>query len=149
MLCSYSRFRITHLIGYKHPDACENPAGDLHMKGIGMLVLSLRGIYFGFWCPLGCSGENAIICSPYIAVKISFMVSREEIQPCISSFLGVKKSWVTPWLGSITSRCSGKESSLLPRKHGRVDQTRESATEIECTPCLVSFSGLIQNFRRA
>lgn len=96
MLCSYSRFRITHLIGYKHPDACENPAGDLHMKGIGMLVLSLRGIYFGFWCPLGCSGENAIICSPYIAVKISFMVSREEIQKCISSFLGVKKSWVTP-----------------------------------------------------
>ena len=29
---------------------------------------------------VGCSGENAIICSPYLAVKVSFRVSREETQ---------------------------------------------------------------------
>ena len=34
--------------------------GTLHMKGVGMLV-SLRGINFGFWSHLECSGQNAII----------------------------------------------------------------------------------------
>ena len=38
------------------------------MKGAKMLVSSLSGVNFGFWCALGCSGENAIICSPYVAV---------------------------------------------------------------------------------
>ena len=37
--------------------------GDSLMKGMGMLVVSLRGVKFGFWSPLSCSGENAIICS--------------------------------------------------------------------------------------
>ena len=37
--------------------------GDPHMKGVGMLVVSLRGINFGFWSHLGCSGQNAIIFS--------------------------------------------------------------------------------------
>ena len=32
------------------------------MKGAGMLV-SLRGVNFGFWFHLGCSGQNAIIFS--------------------------------------------------------------------------------------
>ena len=32
-----------------------------HMKGVGMLVVSLRGVNFGFWSHLGCSGQNAII----------------------------------------------------------------------------------------
>ena len=27
-----------------------------------MLVVSLRGVNFGFWSHLGCSGQNAIIC---------------------------------------------------------------------------------------
>ena len=31
------------------------------MKGVGMLVFSLRGINFGFESHLGCSGQNAII----------------------------------------------------------------------------------------
>ena len=31
-----------------------------HMKGVGMLVLSLRGVSFGFWSHLGCSGQNTI-----------------------------------------------------------------------------------------
>ena len=33
------------------------------MKGVGMLVVSLRGVTFGFWFHLGCSGQNAIIFS--------------------------------------------------------------------------------------
>ena len=34
-----------------------------HMKGVGMLVVSVRGVNFGFWFHLGCSGQNAIIFS--------------------------------------------------------------------------------------
>ena len=37
--------------------------GTLHMKGAGMLVVSLKGVNFGFWPHLGCSGQNAIIFS--------------------------------------------------------------------------------------
>ena len=33
------------------------------MKGALMLVVSLRGVNFGFWSHLGCSGQNAIIFS--------------------------------------------------------------------------------------
>ena len=34
------------------------------MKGVGMLVVSLRGaVSFRFWSHLGCSGQNAIIFS--------------------------------------------------------------------------------------
>ena len=28
------------------------------MKGVEMLVVSFRGVNFGFWSPLGCSGQN-------------------------------------------------------------------------------------------
>ena len=35
--------------------------GDSHMKQTGMLVVSLRGVNFGFWSRLGCSGQSAII----------------------------------------------------------------------------------------
>ena len=37
--------------------------GNPHMKGVVMLVVSLRGVNFGFWSHLGCSGPNAIIFS--------------------------------------------------------------------------------------
>ena len=37
--------------------------GTPSMKGVGMLVVSLRGVTFGFWFHLGCSGQNAIIFS--------------------------------------------------------------------------------------
>ena len=37
--------------------------GTLHMKGVGMLVVSLRGVNFGCWSHLGYSGQNAIIFS--------------------------------------------------------------------------------------
>ena len=33
------------------------------MKQTGMLVVSLRGINFGFWSRLGCSGQSANILS--------------------------------------------------------------------------------------
>ena len=33
------------------------------MKVVGMLVVLLRGVNFGFWSHLGCSGQNAIIFS--------------------------------------------------------------------------------------
>ena len=37
--------------------------GDSHMKQTGMLVVSLRGVNFGFWSHLGCSGQSANILS--------------------------------------------------------------------------------------
>ena len=37
--------------------------GTPHMKGVGMLVVVPRGINFGFWSHLGCSGQKAIIFS--------------------------------------------------------------------------------------
>ena len=33
------------------------------MKGAGLLDASLRGVKFGYWSHLGCSGQNAIIFS--------------------------------------------------------------------------------------
>ena len=39
------------------------PGWDSHMKGTGMLVVSLRGVNFRFWSRLGCSGQNTIIFS--------------------------------------------------------------------------------------
>ena len=33
------------------------------MKGAGVLVVSLRGVNFGIWSHLGCSGKKAIIFS--------------------------------------------------------------------------------------
>ena len=40
-----------------------SPGGTRHMNEVGMLVVSLRGVNFGFWSHLGCSGQNAIIFS--------------------------------------------------------------------------------------
>ena len=34
-----------------------------HMKGVGMIVVSLRGVNFGFWSHLRSSGQEAIIFS--------------------------------------------------------------------------------------
>ena len=35
------------------------PPGGSHMKGAGMLVISLRGVNFGFWSQLGSFEQNA------------------------------------------------------------------------------------------
>ena len=37
--------------------------GDSLMKKTGMLVVSIRGVNFGFWSRLGCSGQSANILS--------------------------------------------------------------------------------------
>ena len=37
--------------------------GDSAYERLGMLVVSLRGVNFGFGSHLGCSGQNAIIFS--------------------------------------------------------------------------------------
>ena len=34
--------------------------GNSHLEGAGMLVVSLRGINFGFWSHLGCSEQNGM-----------------------------------------------------------------------------------------
>ena len=33
------------------------------MKGVGVLVVSLKGVNFGFWSHIGCSGQKATIFS--------------------------------------------------------------------------------------
>ena len=45
------------------------------MKETGILVVSLRGVNFGFWYHLGCSEQNAIIFSR----QRLFRVAYEEI----------------------------------------------------------------------
>ena len=44
-------------------DLSPGGGGDSRIKRGRMLVVSLRGVNFGFWSHLGCSGQNAIICS--------------------------------------------------------------------------------------
>ena len=39
------------------------------MKGARMLVVLLRGVNFGFWSHIGCSGQNAITFSRQGLVK--------------------------------------------------------------------------------
>ena len=34
------------------------PGGTPHTKGVGMLIISLRGVNFGIWSHLGCSGKK-------------------------------------------------------------------------------------------
>ena len=45
----------------REPDPGGGGGGDSHMKQTGMLVVSLRGVNFGFWSRLGCSGQSANI----------------------------------------------------------------------------------------
>ena len=45
------------------------------MKWTGMLVVSLRGVNFGFWSRLGFSGQMSL----FLDAKVSFRVAREEI----------------------------------------------------------------------
>ena len=56
-----------------------------HMKQTGMLVVSLRGVNFGFWSGLGCSRQSANILSRqglvYCSAKKHRITRREtEIQ---------------------------------------------------------------------
>ena len=70
------------------------------MKGAGMLVVSLRGVNFGFWSHLGCSGPSTIIglfqgCTRRIIKKLYilnlFYLLDLSNQSLTWSLLGVKK----------------------------------------------------------
>ena len=67
------------------------------MRGAGMVVVSLKGVNFGFWYNFGCSGHSAII----VVAKVSFRVVNEEICACFNmvSFRS-KKAWAMPRLVS-------------------------------------------------
>ena len=47
------------------------------MKQTGMLDVSLRGVNFGFWSRLGCSGQSANILK---AAKVSLRVPRRNTE---------------------------------------------------------------------
>ena len=49
--------------GLRYPTPGGGGGGTPHMTAVGMLVVSLRGVVFGFWSHLGCSGQKAIIFS--------------------------------------------------------------------------------------
>ena len=53
-----------------------NGGGDSHIKQMGMLVVSLRGVNFGFWSHLGCSGQR----NQYFKPPRSRLGFREETQ---------------------------------------------------------------------
>ena len=47
----------------KIANVLQSRGGDAYMKQTGMLVVSLRGVNFGFWYRLGCPGQSADILS--------------------------------------------------------------------------------------
>ena len=51
------------LFGEERKVSCLGIRGGSHVKGAGMLVVSLRGVNFRFWSNLRCSGQNTIIFS--------------------------------------------------------------------------------------
>ena len=51
----------TEMVGERDFPTGEGEGGTPHMKGVDMLVVSLKLQIFGFWSHLGCSGQNAII----------------------------------------------------------------------------------------
>ena len=55
--------RITQLNLIRSISKCPGGGGDSACEREGMLVVSLRGVNFGFWSHLGSSGQNAIIFS--------------------------------------------------------------------------------------
>ena len=67
LLCEESRLGYTAIsvlgIRYAPLWTPSYPGVTPHMEGVGMLVVSLRGVNFGFWSHLVCSGQNAIIFS--------------------------------------------------------------------------------------
>ena len=75
----------------------EKSRGSPHMKGARILVVSLKGVNFGFWSYLGCSGQNAIIFSrkpkpPAIILIFFSCVSRTLKKNHLPSCLKLNKS---------------------------------------------------------
>ena len=82
----------------------RDPGGTPYMKGVGMLVVSLRGVNFRFWSRLGCFGQNTLIfsrkglfkdCTRRNIKKLYFFNSFYLLDSCNQSLkwslLGVKK----------------------------------------------------------
>ena len=68
----------------------RTPGGESYMKQTGMLVVSLRGVNFGFWSRLGCSGQSANILSRQGLVWSSakkHRITRRETEVKFSFFL--------------------------------------------------------------
>ena len=63
------------------------------LKGARMLVVSLRGVNFGFWTHLGCSGQTAIIFSLRGLFQCCTRRNIKKLSVCVLKwcFLGVKK----------------------------------------------------------
>ena len=66
-ICSDKTFSCRGIMTYNVPARekihWNKPGGDSHMKQTGMLVVSLKGVNFGFRSRLGCSGQSANILS--------------------------------------------------------------------------------------
>ena len=107
-----------------------DPRATPHMKGVGMLVVPLRGANFGFWSHLGCSGQNAIVFSREGLVE---GCTRKNLI-CISlmrfNIYSIHIIRVFSFVCVLTWSLLGVKKSLS-------------------TPRSVSFRALIQNFRRA
>ena len=61
--CCFKETGLGPLLLIKSKHLSRGVGLRMHMKGVGMLVVSLRGVDFGFWSHLGCSGQNTIIFS--------------------------------------------------------------------------------------
>ena len=51
------------LLLYEEDAGRGEGGGTPDMKWVGMLIVSLRGVNFGLWSHLGCSGQDTIIFS--------------------------------------------------------------------------------------
>ena len=87
------------------------------MKGMGMLVVSLSGVNFGFWSHVGCSVKNAIIFSRERLVQ---GCTRKNIKLYIYtvcfltwSLLGVKKNLSHTQIGLLQGFNSKFPTSIL------------------------------------
>ena len=64
-VCMTAKFYnvLAHQLNVAHVIMQNAPGGESHMKQTGMLVISLRGVNFGFWSCIGCSRQSAnILC---------------------------------------------------------------------------------------
>ena len=52
---------VKYQVSFRAKTSYPGGGGDSHMKQTGMLVVSLRGVNFGFWSRLGCFGQSANI----------------------------------------------------------------------------------------
>ena len=102
--------------------------GNSHMKGAGMFVVSLRGVISDYSLALGVLGKTSL----YLAVKVSFRIAL-EISRNIKKLYIFNSFYLLDWLDSCSQ--SSKWSLSYGSKKGLA------------TPRLVSFMGLIQNFR--